>query len=99
MVSYSTFFRFTVNAFVQLQYSHRDDGCGLVPPALAPTQAAAVDAGRAPPLPTGRQLCDGILSSTDMQLSVGGCIGGLLVLLLLLHCVSFAALARYTRRS
>lgn len=49
--------------------------------------------------PTGRETCDKVLTSTDMQLSMGGCIGGLLVLLVLLHCASFFALTRQTKRS
>lgn len=98
VVSYATFFRYTINAFVNLQYAERDDGCGLAPH-LSPQEMAAIAASRGAPLPSGRQLCDGILSSTDMQLSLAGCFGGLIVLLFLLHCASFAALARYTRRT
>ncbi|BDA40680.1 ABC transporter G family member 22 [Coccomyxa sp. Obi] len=98
VVSYATFFRYTVNAFLHLQYAERDDGCGLTP-TLTPQQAAAVASGHAAAPPNGRQACDGVLSAADMQLSLGGCIGGLVVLLFLLHCASFAALARYTRRA
>ena len=53
----------------------------------------------APHFPTGRESCDNILTSQDMQLSMGGCIGGLAVLLVVLHCVSFVALARQTKRN
>jgi hypothetical protein len=48
--------------------------------------------------PAGRETCDKVLTSTDMQLSMAGCIGGLLVLLVLLHCASFFALTRQTKR-
>ena len=54
---------------------------------------------RAQDFPTARETCDKVLTSTDMQLSMGGCIGGLLVLLVLLHCASFFALTRQNTRS
>lgn len=50
-------------------------------------------------IPSGRETCDSILVNTDVQLSMGGCIGGLTVLLLVLHCTSFYALTRQTKRS
>ena len=50
-------------------------------------------------MPSGRDTCDNVLTSTDMRLSMGGCIGGLFVLLILLHCASFFALTRQTKRS
>ena len=53
----------------------------------------------APHFPSGRETCNGILASTDMQLSMGACIGGLIALLVLLHCASFFALTRQTKRS
>ena len=100
-ISYIAFFRYTVAAFLNLQYGDRDDGCGLLPGAQPPgaqlPAARLAGAGQAKQ-PTGRQACDSILDDTDMRLSVGGCIGGLLVLLTLLHVASFLALARHTRR-
>ncbi len=53
----------------------------------------------APHFPTGRESCGNILTSQDMQLSMGGCIGGLTVLLVVLHCASYVALARQTKRN
>jgi len=54
--------------------------------------------GSAPHFSTGRESCDSVLTSTDMQLSMGGCIGGLCVLLVVLHVASFVALKRQTKR-
>ena len=54
--------------------------------------------GSAPHFPTGRESCNSVLTSTDMQLSMGGCIGGLCVLLVVLHVASFVALKRQTKR-
>ena len=53
----------------------------------------------APHMPSGRETCDNVLTSTDMRLSTGGCIGGLFVLLVALHCASYFALTRQTKRS
>ena len=36
-ISFVSFFRYTINAFISLQYAARDDGCGLMP-AVAPEQ-------------------------------------------------------------
>ena len=36
-ISFVSFFRYTINAFIRLQYAERDDGCGLLP-AVAPEQ-------------------------------------------------------------
>ena len=39
-ISFVSFFRYTINAFIRLQYAERDDGCGLLP-AVAPEQVCA----------------------------------------------------------
>ena len=36
-ISFVSFFRYTINAFIRLQYAERDDGCGLMP-AVTPEQ-------------------------------------------------------------
>ena len=94
-LSYISYFRYTVDGMLQLQYARRDDGCGLFDDVTTQARAAA-QAGHAP-LPTGRQLCDGVLQHQDQQLSLASCFGGLLVLLALLHAASFAALVRSGR--
>lgn len=42
-VSYISFFRYTLGAFIRLQYAERDDGCGLMP-AVTPQQQQAMAA-------------------------------------------------------
>lgn len=95
-LSYGSVFRYTVDAFVQIQYSQRDDGCGVMP-AVTPQMEAGARAGQVT-LPTGRSSCDAVLVSSDQQLSLASCFGGLLVLLFVMHVASFWALTRYTKR-
>ncbi len=95
-LSYGSMYRYTVDAFAQLQYAQRDDGCGVLP-SITPEMRAAARAGQAS-LPTGRSACDGVLVGADQQLSLASCFGGLLVLLCLMHAASFWALSRYTKR-
>lgn len=90
-----SYFRYTVDGLLQLQYAARDDGCGLFDD-ITPQARAAAQAGHGQ-LPTGRQLCDSVLTHQDQQLSLAGCFGGLLVMLALLHAASFAALVRCGR--
>ena len=58
-LSYVSYFRYTIDGLLQLQYAARDDGCGLFAD-VTPQARAAAQAGRAP-LPTGRELCNGVL--------------------------------------
>ena len=39
-LSYISYFRYTINAFVSLQYAQRDDGCGVMP-VITPQERAA----------------------------------------------------------
>ena len=47
-ISFVSFFRYTINAFIRLQYAERDDGCGLLP-AVAPEQVRTTHAQRIHP--------------------------------------------------
>ena len=42
-ISFVSFFRYTINAFIRLQYAERDDGCGLMP-AVTPEQVCTTHA-------------------------------------------------------
>ncbi len=46
-VSYVSYFRYTINAFVSLQYAQRDDGCGVMPVITPQERAAAYTAMQA----------------------------------------------------
>ena len=59
-ISYGTFFRYTVDAFVYLQYADRDDGCGMI---SSEQWAALAKGGRSAQLAAGRQACAEILTS------------------------------------
>ena len=43
-MSYLSFFRYTINAFISLQYAARDDGCGVMPVITPQQQQAAAAA-------------------------------------------------------
>lgn len=43
-VSYVSFFRYTINAFISLQYAARDDGCGVMPDVTPQQRQAAAAA-------------------------------------------------------
>lgn len=89
VVSYASLFRYTLNAFLQIQYKNRDDGCGL---AGTPDYQAAVQ--QLGPTEAGRQYCKSILTNNDMTFTVPYCVLGLFVLLIIFHVGSYLALAR-----
>ncbi len=45
-VSYASFFRYTINAFISLQYAARDDGCGVMPVITQQQRQAAAAAAQ-----------------------------------------------------
>lgn len=90
VISYTSLFRYQFNALVQLQYSSRSDGCGIItdPGYLATAKV------RYPPEAAAREACDSILRDSDLQLSLPVCLAGIAGLLALFHVLSFMALLR-----
>ena len=95
--SYLSFYRYTTNVLVRLQYYGRQDGCKSAAPSaqVQALQSQMQNSARTQQQAAGRAACDAILSSTDQELGLGVCFGAMVVILVLLHVVAFVALKRH----
>ena len=113
-ISYLTFFRYSISAILRLQYTGRNDDCGLsasaagastgvganMPPASDISQAQWSNMTRNASSTSYSMTdpCPTIMDSFGSVLQYGPCFGGLLAIFAILHIISAIGLARLSRR-